>query len=111
MLALDNEHNEIAKFLMDKGAYLDVWDWWGRTPLWIAVDRKVPPGGPVGGGFGADLEVARGVVAVDSEPLDLDADAATAAAIGALRQSAIRMRPRRFRAWRLSIGCWLRVSM
>jgi ankyrin repeat protein len=52
MLALDNEHNEIAKFLMDKGAYLDVWDWWGRTPLWIAVDRKAPPGGPVGGGFG-----------------------------------------------------------
>jgi ankyrin repeat protein len=52
MLALDNEHNEIAKFLMDKGAYLDVWDWWGRTPLWIAVDRKTPPGGPVGGGFG-----------------------------------------------------------
>jgi len=56
MLALDNEHNEIAKFLMDKGAYLDVWDWWGRTPLWIAVDRKAPPagaGGRAGGGFGA----------------------------------------------------------
>jgi len=52
MLALDNERNEIAMFLMDKGAYLDVWDWWGRTPLWIAVDRKTPPGGPVGGGFG-----------------------------------------------------------
>jgi ankyrin repeat protein len=53
MLALDNEHNEIAKFLMDKGAYLDVWDWWGRTPLWIAVDRRTPPGAaPAGGGFG-----------------------------------------------------------
>jgi ankyrin repeat protein len=52
MLALDDEHNETAKFLMDKGANLDVWDWWGRTPLWIAVDRKTPPGGPVGGGFG-----------------------------------------------------------
>ena len=61
MLALDNEHNEIAKFLMDKGANLDVWDWWGRTPLWIAVDRKVPPGGPVGGGFGRGFGgVARG---------------------------------------------------
>ena len=52
MLALDNEHNEIAAFLMDKGAYLDVWDWWGRTPLWIAVDRKATPGGAAGGGFG-----------------------------------------------------------
>ncbi len=60
MLALDNEHNEIAMFLMDKGAYLDVWDWWGRTPLWIAVDRKVPPGGPVGGRFGGGFGGGRG---------------------------------------------------
>src|SRR5580658_132617 len=63
MLALDNEHNEIAMFLMDKGAYLDVWDWWGRTPLWIAVDRKTPPGGPAaapGRGFGGGGGVARG---------------------------------------------------
>jgi ankyrin repeat protein len=60
MLALDNEHNEIAKFLMDKGAALDVWDWWGRTPLWIAVDRKSPPGGPPGGGFGGGFGGARG---------------------------------------------------
>jgi ankyrin repeat protein len=55
MLALDNEHNDVAKFLMDKGAYLDVWDWWGRTPLWIAVDRKPSPtaaAAPLGGGFG-----------------------------------------------------------
>jgi ankyrin repeat protein len=61
MLALDNSHNEIAKFLMDKGAYLDVWDWWGRTPLWIAVDRKTPPGGaPPGRGFGGGAGGARG---------------------------------------------------
>jgi cytohesin len=58
MLALDNEHNDVAKFLMDKGAFLDVWDWWGRTPLWIAVDRKAVPvaaAGPaaLGGGPGA----------------------------------------------------------
>jgi ankyrin repeat protein len=55
MLALDNSHNAVAKFLMDKGANLDVWDWWGRTPLWIAVDRKAPPGGgpaAPGRGFG-----------------------------------------------------------
>ena len=53
MLALDNEHNGIAKLFMDKGAYLDVWDWWGRTPLWIAVDRKPAPvaaNAPLGGG-------------------------------------------------------------
>jgi ankyrin repeat protein len=49
MIALDNEHNDVAKLLMDKGADLNVWDWWGRTALWIAVDRKASPGG--GGGF------------------------------------------------------------
>ncbi|MEP6961611.1 MAG: ankyrin repeat domain-containing protein [Acidobacteriota bacterium] len=61
MLALDNSHNEIAKYLMDKGASLDVWDWWGRTPLWIAVDRKAAPGGAVsGGGFGGGAGAAKG---------------------------------------------------
>ncbi len=49
MTALDNEHNDVAKLLMDKGANLDVWDWWGRTALWIAVDRKPPA--PGAGGF------------------------------------------------------------
>jgi ankyrin repeat protein len=51
MIALDNQHNDVAKLLMDKGANLNVWDWWGRTALWIAVDRK---GGAAagGGGFG-----------------------------------------------------------
>ena len=66
MLALDNSHNEVAKFLMDKGAYLDVWDWWGRTPLWIAVDRKPPAGGAgagtggAGRGFGGGAGAGRG---------------------------------------------------
>jgi ankyrin repeat protein len=50
MIALDNSHNEVAKLLMDKGASIHVWDWWGRTALWIAVDRKAPPGGGGGGG-------------------------------------------------------------
>jgi ankyrin repeat protein len=51
MIALDNQHNDVAKLLMDKGANLDVWDWWGRTALWIAVDRK-GGNGAARGGFG-----------------------------------------------------------
>jgi ankyrin repeat protein len=50
MIALDNQHNEVAKLLMDKGANINVWDWWGRTALWIAVDRKAPAVGAGGGG-------------------------------------------------------------
>jgi ankyrin repeat protein len=51
MIALDNSHNDLAKLLMDKGANVDVCDWWGRTALWIAVDRK-DGGGAAGGSFG-----------------------------------------------------------
>ena len=40
MLALDNDHNDVAKLLLDRGANPRVWDWWGRTALYIAVDRK-----------------------------------------------------------------------
>ncbi len=40
MLALDNDHNEVAKLLLDRGANPHVWDWWGRTALYLAVDRK-----------------------------------------------------------------------
>ena len=49
MIALDNEHNDVAKLLIEKGANLNVWDWWGRTALWVAVDRKA--GAPGAGGF------------------------------------------------------------
>ena len=40
MLALDNDHNEVGKLLLDRGANPSLWDWWGRTALYIAVDRK-----------------------------------------------------------------------
>jgi ankyrin repeat protein len=51
MTALDNSHNDIAKLLLDKGANPHVWDWWGRTAIYIAVDRKPAAGGaaPLGG--------------------------------------------------------------
>jgi uncharacterized protein len=40
MTALDNDHNDVAKLLLDRGANPNLWDWWGRTALYIAVDRK-----------------------------------------------------------------------
>jgi ankyrin repeat protein len=64
MLALDNDHNDIAKLLLDRGANGTVWDWWGRTALYIAVDRKAATarggGGQAGGaGRGGTAPVAR----------------------------------------------------
>ena len=40
MIALDNDDNDIAKLLLDHGANPGAWDWYGRTALYIAVDRK-----------------------------------------------------------------------
>jgi ankyrin repeat protein len=40
MIALDNDHNDVAKLLLDRGANPNVWDWWGRTALYVAIDRR-----------------------------------------------------------------------
>jgi ankyrin repeat protein len=49
MIALDNDNNDIAKLLLDHGANPGTWDFYGRTALYIAVDRKA--GGSSGGGL------------------------------------------------------------
>jgi ankyrin repeat protein len=49
MIALDNDHYDVAKLLLDRGANPGLWDWWGRTALYIAVDRKESAGGGGGG--------------------------------------------------------------
>jgi len=53
MIALDNDHNDVAQLLMSRGANPHVWDWWGRTALYIAIDRKEAAGGGGGGRGGA----------------------------------------------------------
>ncbi len=40
MIALDNDNNDVAKLLLDHGANPGQWDWYGRTALYIAIDRK-----------------------------------------------------------------------
>jgi ankyrin repeat protein len=62
MLALDNDHNDVAKLLLDRGASPQLWDWWGRTALYIAIDRKATLGA---GRRGRDASAnSRGEVAV-----------------------------------------------
>ena len=62
MVALDNDHNDIANLLLDRGANPHVADWWGRTALFITIDRKESLGGGRGGGGGGGG--GRGAVAV-----------------------------------------------
>jgi len=52
MVALDNGYTDVAKLFLDRGANPHVWDWWGRTALYIAVDIK---NGASGGRGGAPL--------------------------------------------------------
>ena len=40
MMALDNDQTSVAKLLLDRGANPGLWDWWGRTALYIVIDRK-----------------------------------------------------------------------
>jgi ankyrin repeat protein len=40
MIALDNSRFETASVLMERGANPHVWDWWGRTALYIAADAS-----------------------------------------------------------------------
>ena len=56
MIALDNDNNDIAKLLLDHGANPGVWDWYGRTALYIAVDRK--DGGSSGGGLKVPVDAS-----------------------------------------------------
>ncbi len=44
-LAIDNLHFDLAKYLIGKGANPNKWDWWGRTPLYSAVDVNTLPHG------------------------------------------------------------------
>jgi uncharacterized protein len=48
--AITNAHFDVAKYLIAKGAKVDKWDWWGRSPLYCVVDMNtIPHGGRADG--------------------------------------------------------------
>ena len=42
-VALQNRHFDLAKILIDAGADINKWDFYGRTPLYNAIDMNTPP--------------------------------------------------------------------
>jgi ankyrin repeat protein len=40
MIAIDNQAYDTARLLLDEGANPHVWDWYGRTALYIAIDMS-----------------------------------------------------------------------
>jgi ankyrin repeat protein len=46
LIAVLNAHFDTARVLLEAGANPNKWDWWGRTPLYAAVDyHTIPTGG------------------------------------------------------------------
>jgi ankyrin repeat protein len=46
LMAITNFHFDVGAFLVGKKANVNSWDWFGRAPLWAAVDlNTVPHGG------------------------------------------------------------------
>jgi uncharacterized protein len=45
LLAILNDHYDLAAYLIQKGASPGKWDWYGRTPLYAAVDMNTIPRG------------------------------------------------------------------
>lgn len=43
ILALINMRFDIAKYLVEQGADVNQWDYWGRTPLYAAADTNILP--------------------------------------------------------------------
>ncbi len=70
--ALLNMHFDIAKLLLERGADVNQWDYWGRTPLYAAVDVNILPASargdlpPVQQTTG--LEIARMLLGRGAEP-------------------------------------------
>ena len=40
IIAITNNHPDVARFLIDRGADIKAVDWYGRTPLWAAVETR-----------------------------------------------------------------------
>ena len=45
MNAIDNNNYDIANYLLDQGANAHLFDWWGRTAVYLAVDMRTRGGG------------------------------------------------------------------
>jgi ankyrin repeat protein len=68
MLAIDNSNYEVAKRLMERGANPHLWDWWGRTALYIATDMRAIGGRGGPRGAAADLDTIKMLLAAGVNP-------------------------------------------
>jgi ankyrin repeat protein len=68
IMALDNGHVTVARYLLDQGANPHTWDWWGRTPLYVAVTMRGSQDGNAGPRPPESLDFIRALLAVGVDP-------------------------------------------
>jgi ankyrin repeat protein len=73
LMALDNGHPAVAHYLLDRGANPHVWDWWGRTALYVAITMRGGQDGRSGARSAESLAVVNALLAAG---VNLDAQLA-----------------------------------
>jgi ankyrin repeat protein len=68
IMALDNGYPTVARYLLDRGANPHTWDWWGRTPLYVAVTMRGGLDGRAGSRSPESLEFIKAVLAAGVNP-------------------------------------------
>jgi ankyrin repeat protein len=68
MMAIDNSHFDIARYLLDHRANPHTWDWWGRTALYAAVNMRSGPDSNPGPRESASLELIRELLKAGVNP-------------------------------------------
>jgi uncharacterized protein len=62
MMAIDNSHYTVARYLLDHGANPHTWDWWGRTPLYVVVNMRGGPDSNAGPREPASLDLVHALL-------------------------------------------------
>src|SRR5262245_16918005 len=62
MMAIDNSHYDLARYLLDHGANPHTWDWWGRTPIYVVVNMRGGPDSNPGPREPASLELVHALL-------------------------------------------------
>jgi ankyrin repeat protein len=68
IMALDNGYPAVARYLLERGANPHTWDWWGRTPLYVAVTMRGGQDSRAGTRSPESLEFIKAVLAAGVNP-------------------------------------------
>jgi ankyrin repeat protein len=68
MMAIDNSHYEVARYLLEQGANPHTWDWWGRTPLYVVVNMRGGPDSNPGPREPASLDLIQALLKAGVNP-------------------------------------------